>query len=46
VPRDKLIRMLESGEEITVMGSVCGHVWKLSQEESGNLREAIAAGTI
>ena len=46
VPREKLKQMLESGEEITVMGSVCGHVWKLSEEESENLRKAIAAGTI
>lgn len=38
VPRDKLRQMLESSEEITVMGSICGHVWKLSQEELKKLR--------
>ena len=38
--------MLETGEEITVIGSQCGHAWVLSDQEKQNLREAIAAGTI
>jgi len=44
VPLDKLKRLLESGEKITVMGSKCGHVWALSDEEVRSLRDHVAAG--
>jgi hypothetical protein len=46
VPIDRLKRMLESGEDITVMGSQCGHTWKLSDLETKSLRAAVAAGAI
>ena len=46
IRRDRLEQMLETGEEITVIGSQCGHAWALSDQEKQNLREAIAAGTI
>jgi hypothetical protein len=46
VPIDRLKKMLDSGEDITVMGSVCGHTWKLSKEEIKNIRAAVAAGTL
>lgn len=44
VPLDKLKQLLESGTEITVMGSMCGHVWALSEEEVKSLRDHVAAG--
>lgn len=44
VPIERLKQMLESGEDISVIGSACGHVWKLSAVEVQNLRNAVAAG--
>jgi hypothetical protein len=46
VPREKLQQMLDSGEDITVMGSQCGHTWKLSNAEVKSIRDAMAAGKI
>ena len=46
VPMDKLRKMLESGEDITVMGSLCGHTWKLSEAEIRNLRKAMENGLL
>src|ERR1700693_2722923 len=46
IRRDRLEQMLETGEEITVIGSQCGHAWALSDKENQNLREAIASGCI
>jgi len=34
--------MIETGEEITVMGTVCGHVWPLSAQEVESIRKAFA----
>jgi hypothetical protein len=46
IRRERLEQMLETGEEITVLGSQCGHAWALSDQEKQTLREAIAAGAI
>ena len=46
VPRERLKQMLETGEEITVMGSQCGHVWPISDQEKDSIRKALAAGTL
>jgi len=46
IRRERLEQMLETGEEITMIGSKCGHAWALSEQEKQTLREAIAAGTI
>ena len=43
---DRLKEMLKSGEDITVIGSVCGHTWKLSEVEVQNVRAAIEAGIL
>jgi hypothetical protein len=40
--RERLTEMLQSGEDITVMGSQCGHVWSLSTLEKENLRKFLA----
>jgi hypothetical protein len=34
--------MLEIGEDITVMGSKCGHVWSLSAQEKQAIRKMLA----
>jgi hypothetical protein len=44
VPLEKLKQLLGSGEKVTVMGSMCGHVWALTDEEVKSLREHVAAG--
>jgi hypothetical protein len=44
LPIDRLKQMLESGEDITVIGSICGHTWKLSDLELKNLRNAFDPG--
>jgi uncharacterized Zn finger protein len=41
VPRDRLKEMLETGKEITVMGSECGHVWQLSDQEKQRIRKML-----
>jgi hypothetical protein len=46
VPRESLEQMLETDEEITVMGSQCGHVWPISDQEKQNICKALAVGTI
>ena len=46
VPSERLKQMLETGEEITVMGSRCGHTWALSDQERESIRKAMAAGTL
>lgn len=46
VPIEQLRQMLNSGEDITVMGSICGHTWKLSDAEIKSLRNADAAGLL
>jgi hypothetical protein len=46
VPIEKLKQLLESREGVTVMGSVCGHTWKLSDDELKSLRKAIADGLL
>jgi hypothetical protein len=46
VPRERLQQMLESGEEITTIGSICGHVFPLSAEQIESIRKAMAAGTL
>lgn len=46
VPREDLKRMIETGEEITVMGTVCGHVWPLSAQEVESIRKALADGIL
>jgi hypothetical protein len=38
--------MIETGEEITVMGTVCGHIWPLSAQEVENIRKALADGIL
>lgn len=38
---DRLKKMLDSGEDITVMGSQCVHTWKLSEAEVKSLRSAM-----
>jgi hypothetical protein len=46
VPLEKLKQLLDSDEKITVMGSVCGHVWALSDEEVKSTRKHFAAGAL
>lgn len=46
VSRERLKQMIETGEEITVMGSQCGHTWPLSDQEKQNIRKALAEGMI
>jgi uncharacterized Zn finger protein len=46
VSRERLKHMIETGEEITVMGSQCGHVWPISDQEKQNIRKALAEGMI
>jgi hypothetical protein len=41
-PIEHLKQMLESGEEITVIGVQCKHVFKLSDQEVEELRKAVA----
>jgi hypothetical protein len=43
VPFESLKRMLETGEEITVVGSKCGHLWPLSDKEKQSIRKVLAA---
>jgi hypothetical protein len=38
--------MIETGEEITVMGTVCGHIWPLSVQEVESIRKAFADGIL
>jgi hypothetical protein len=46
VPIERLKELLDSGEPITVIGSQCGHTWKLSDLEMKNLHAAAKAGTL
>ena len=46
VPHEDLKREIETGEEITVMGTVCGHVWPLSAQEIESIRKALAEGIL
>lgn len=46
VPLDRLKRMLESGEEVTVMDSQCGHIWSLSEGEIQGIRKALTEGKL
>jgi hypothetical protein len=41
-PIARLKQMLEAGEEITVLGLICNHVFKLSAAELEELRNIIA----
>lgn len=43
---DRLKKMLDSGEDITAMGSQCGHTWKLSEAEVKSLRSAMGKGLL
>jgi hypothetical protein len=38
--------MLATGEDITVIGSKCGHTWPLSEQEKGSIHKALATGTL
>ena len=42
VARERLKQMIDNGEEVTVLGPVCGHVWPLSKEEVESIRKAFA----
>jgi len=46
VPRERLKEMLATGEDITVIGSKCGHTWPLSEQEKGSIHKALATGTL
>jgi hypothetical protein len=42
VPDASLKNNLQSGQDIMVTGSVCGHTWKLAGKDLENLRAAAA----
>lgn len=46
VPDAGLKEKLQSGEDIMVKGSVCGHTWKLSGKDLESLRAAAAKGDL
>jgi hypothetical protein len=44
--REELKVMLETGQRIKVVGSVCGHMWSLSAQEKQNAQGALETGLL
>jgi hypothetical protein len=44
--RAELKEQLDTGKDVRVFGTVCGHDWPLSPMERENTRKALAAGVL
>jgi hypothetical protein len=44
--RAELKRMLDDGEDVGVIGAICGHSWSLSEPDKEKIHKAIKAGEL